>query len=116
MERSKLWRNINSNVNALTISLTKTEDWGLIGSATPDGWNSDQNMFYNGQRKMWEITLDLVVGEFKFRANDAWDTNYGDNGGDGTLEAGGANIAVTEAGSYTIRFDPVALTYTVVKN
>ncbi|MBU1099326.1 MAG: SusE domain-containing protein [Bacteroidetes bacterium] len=103
------------NVSALTISLTKTNDWGIIGSATANGWDSDQNMQYNGQRKVWEITTDLVAGEFKFRANDGWDLNYGDTGADGTLEAGGDNIAIT-AGNYTIRFDPVALTYVVIAN
>ncbi len=65
---------------------------------------------------MWEITDNFVVGEFKFRANDAWDLNYGDKGADGTLEAGGDNIKLTAAGNYTIRFDPVKLTYTVKKN
>ncbi len=104
------------DVSALTITLTKTDDWGIIGSSTADGWNSDQNMFYNGQRKMWEITADLTAGEFKFRANDGWDLNYGDNGANGTLEGGGSNIAIAVAGNYLIRFDPVALTYTVKKN
>ncbi|MBI3585615.1 MAG: SusE domain-containing protein [Ignavibacteriales bacterium] len=104
------------DVSALTITLTKTDDWGVIGSATANGWNSSTPMFYNGQRKMWEITASFAAGEFKFRANDAWDLNYGDNGADGTLEAGGANIALSSAGNYTIRFDPVKLTYTVKKN
>ena len=107
---------IDVNVNTLAITLTKTDDWGIIGSATVNGWNSSSAMFYNGQRKMWEITATLTVGEFKFRANDAWDLNYGDNGADGTLEAGGANIAITTAGSYLIRFDPVRLTYKVTRN
>ena len=107
---------ITVDVNALTISLTKTDDWGIIGSATANGWNSDTDMFYNGQRKVWEITANLTAGEFKFRANDAWDLNYGDTGADGSLEAGGDNIAIATAGNYTIRFDPVKLTYTVKKN
>lgn len=107
----------NVNVNALTISLTKTDDWGIIGSAVPPyDWSKDVDMFYNGQRKMWEITADFKAGEFKFRANDDWSLNYGDNGADGTLEAGGANIALPSDGNYTIRFDPVKLTYTVKKN
>ncbi len=104
------------DVSALTISLTKTDDWGLIGSATPGGWSADTNMFYNGQRKMWEITLDLVAGDIKFRANDAWTLNYGSNANDGTLQAGGNNIPIGVAGNYLIRFDPVKLTYTVKKN
>ncbi|GJQ20062.1 MAG: hypothetical protein HBSIN02_04170 [Bacteroidia bacterium] len=105
------------NVNALTIALTKTDDWGIIGSAVPPyDWSVDVDMFYNGQRKMWEITADFNAGEFKFRANDDWSLNYGDNGADGTLDAGGANITLATAGNYTIRFDPVKLTYTVQKN
>ena len=108
---------ITVDVSALTISLTKTDDWGIIGSAVPPyDWSADVDMFYNGQRKMWEITADFVAGDFKFRANDAWDLNYGDTGADGTLDAGGDNIALPSDGNYTIRFDPVKLTYTVQKN
>lgn len=105
------------DVSALTIALTKTDDWGIIGSAVPPyDWSRDVDMFYNGQRKMWEITMNFNAGEFKFRANNDWALNYGDNGGDGTLEPGGANIALPSAGNYTIRFDPVKLTYTIKKN
>lgn len=104
------------NISTLTITLTKTDDWGIIGSATPKGWDADTDMFYNGQRKMWEITGNFTAGEFKFRANDGWDLNYGDTGADGTLEAGGANIAIASAGNYTIRFSTEKLTYTVKKN
>jgi hypothetical protein len=107
----------NVDVNAKTIALNKTDDWGIIGSAVPPyDWSRDVDMFYNGQRKMWEITANFNAGEFKFRANDDWSLNYGDNGADGTLEAGGANIALSSTGNYTIRFDPVKLTYTIKKN
>lgn len=107
---------LDVDINALTIALKKTDDWGIIGDATPTGWDSDTDMFYNGQRKMWEITLDLNAGTFKFRANDGWDVNYGDSGADGSLDAGGDNIAIAEAGNYTIRFSTEKLTYKVTKN
>ncbi len=67
----------------------------------------------------WTVTTDLVVGEIKFRANDGWDIDFGDTGVDGTLEAGGDNIAVAEDGNYTITMTlhPInGYTYTVVKN
>jgi len=104
------------DISALTINLTKTDDWGVIGSATANGWDADQDMFYNGQRKMWEITTNFTAGEFKFRANDGWTLNYGDNDTDGSLEEGGANIPIAEAGNYTVRLDTENLTYTVQKN
>lgn len=105
------------DVNALTISLTKTNDWGIIGDAVPPyDWSKDVDMFYNGQRKMWEITADFHAGNVKFRADDDWTLNYGSNAADGTLQAGGSNISLATAGNYTIRFDPVKMTYTIKKN
>jgi starch-binding outer membrane protein SusE/F len=107
---------ITVNTSTLAITLNKTEDWGVIGSACSTGWNSDLNMFYNGQRQMWEITDNFSVGEIKFRANDGWDINYGDTGADGILNSGGDNIAISTAGNYTIRFSTETLKYTVKKN
>lgn len=91
--------------------------WGLIGSATPGGWDSDTDMT-KASDFGWTITLDLIAGEIKFRANDGWDINFGDNGADGSLEGGGANIAIAEAGNYTITMElaPTGYTYTVKKN
>ena len=88
--------------------------WGVIGDATPDGWNSDQNMIWDAANKVFKVTLNLTVGAFKFRANDDWPINMG-----GTLNAlvqDGGNIAISAAGNYTITFDPIALKATVTKN
>lgn len=108
---------IKADINALTYSFLKT-DWGLIGSATPNGWDSDQNMTYDKETKTWSVTLDLTAGEIKFRANDAWDLNYGDTGYDGTIEEGGDNIPVDEAGNYTVvlSLETPGYAYSIVKN
>ncbi|MEK7256375.1 MAG: SusF/SusE family outer membrane protein, partial [Bacteroidota bacterium] len=90
------------DLNALTYTLTKVT-WGLIGSATPDQWNSDQDMTYNAISGAWEITIDLVAGEAKFRANDDWALNYGDDGADALAERNGANIVIPTAGRYVIK-------------
>lgn len=112
---------LNVDLNSLTYSSMRT-DWGLIGSAT-GSWDADQDMVYDAALDKWTITLDLVVGEIKFRANDDWGLNYGDGSDsedpDGRLDAGGSNIAITEAGNYTVILDlsdcPI-YTYSVVKN
>ncbi|MEN8155816.1 MAG: SusE domain-containing protein [Bacteroidota bacterium] len=107
----------NVNLVLFTYEMMKT-DWGLIGDATPDGWDSDQDMTYDDVNGVMTITLDLVEGEMKFRANDDWALNYGSNDANGFLQKDGGNIPVT-AGNYTITLDlsnaPV-YTYTVVKN
>jgi len=88
--------------------------WGLIGDATPGGWSDDTNMTWDTTNGVFTVTLDLVAGTFKFRANDGWDVNYG--GDINALTPGGDNIAVTDPGSYTITFDPWGLTAVVTKN
>jgi hypothetical protein len=90
--------------------------WGVIGSATAGGWDSDQDMTWDATNKVFTVTLNLVAGEFKFRANDAWTLDYGDTGADGTLDQGGTNISIAEGGNYTITLDLEHRTYTAVKN
>lgn len=91
-------------------------NWGIIGSATPTDWGSDTNLDYDLETKKYSITINMVVGEFKFRLDDAWTLNYGDDGNNLSLEAGGANIPITVAGSYTIVADFTAKSYTIKKN
>jgi hypothetical protein len=91
---------LNVNLTNMTHTFVKT-DWGLIGDATPGGWDNDTNMTYDPATGVWSITLDLNDGFIKFRANDLWDINFGDNEGDFIPEYGGENIPVT-AGNYTI--------------
>jgi hypothetical protein len=95
---------VKADINAATYSTTLT-DWGLIGSATPGGWDSDQNMAYDPVNDVWTITLDLVAGDIKFRANDDWVINYGDDTGAGKLSQDAANIPIGAAGNYTITLD-----------
>jgi len=108
---------LNVDLNTLTFSSTRT-DWGLIGSATPDGWNSDQNMTYDAVANKWSITVNLVAGDFKFRANDDWAINFGDDGANKSLEYGGANIAVAADGNYTIDLflNQAVYSYKIKKN
>lgn len=100
-----------STPNAYTYSVNR---WGLIGSATPGGWDSDTDMTWDATNGVLTLTVDLVQGEIKFRANDDWGFNYG--GDLNALEQGAANIAIAEDGNYTITFNPWAETATVTKN
>ena len=107
---------LNVDLGGLTHSFLKT-DWGVIGDATPDGWDSDQDMTYDVENDVWSLIVDLSAGEIKFRANDDWGLNYGDTGADGILSEGGDNIAISEPGQYEIKLYLGApdYTYTVEK-
>lgn len=110
------WYQMSVSINDLTFT-TDPYMIGLVGSATPNGWDSpDQKMDYDPKTGTWSITLDLVDGEIKFRKNDGWAWNLG--GTPDNLVQGGDNIAVT-AGNYTITLniiDDTTGTYSIVEN
>lgn len=113
-------RGIAQYSNVIKIAITSYsawDNWGLIGSATPNGWDDpDTNLEYDLATKTYSYSGPLKVGDLKFRLDDKWDTNFGDDGNNLSLEAGGANIPVTVAGNYTIIVDFVAKKYTITKN
>jgi hypothetical protein len=85
-------------VNMTYTSLLTT--WGVIGDATAGSWNSDQAMTYSIVTKQWFATIPLTTGSIKFRANGNWNLNYG--GANGKLNAGGDNISIANANTYTV--------------
>ena len=100
------------DIDAINSALGTQSDWGLVGSATPNGWNGpDVEMYQTGSQE-FSIYVELGSGELKFRFNEDWGNNFGDNGDDGTLEAGGANIAIS-AGTYFIVMDLSSGTYSI---
>lgn len=93
------WFKLSANTKALTYTM-EPYMIGLVGSATPNGWNSpDQKMDYDAATGTWKITITLVDGDIKFRLNDGWAWNLG--GTTDKLTVDGANITLT-AGKYTI--------------
>ncbi|NRD21801.1 SusE domain-containing protein [Winogradskyella litoriviva] len=88
--------------------------WGVVGSGYNDwgGAGPDGQFYTTNEADVFVAYVTLIDGEIKFRENNAWDSDLGDNDADGTVEAGGANIAVT-AGTYKITLNTAAATYTM---
>lgn len=86
---------------------------GVIGSATPGGWDNDTPLTRDANDPaVWKGFVDLVVGEIKFRANNDWAVNWGGTEfPSGTGVQGGANIAVPTAGKYLVNFNTGSLSY-----
>jgi hypothetical protein len=112
---------VTVNLNDLSYSLEAIDHiWGLVGSAYND-WGATQDAIFTRDWSqpnddIWVLNnVTLLAGEYKFRSNEAWSLDYGDDGLDGTLEAGGANIPST-AGTYSFVLDftdPDNPTYTI---
>lgn len=108
------YQKLTVNTNTLTFAL-EAYSWGVIGDATPGGWDVDTDLSWNSTNQTWEIANIALVGgkELKFRLNDAWSVNYG--GSNGSLVDGGDNIKVAESGNYKIVFDLINLKYAITK-
>lgn len=83
--------------------------WGLIGDATPKGWGDttpDIKLAEDKAKKgLWFLkNVSLKRGEMKFRLDNDWNINYGDNKADKILDMHGENIKI-EAGVYDIILD-----------
>ena len=98
---------VDVDLGSKSYVLTPITTIGIIGSASPKGWDSDVDMTYvpyNAETKelgYWEIKdVTFTSGEIKFRANDDWAINWG--GDTNALTQGGDNISV-DAGTYDIK-------------
>ena len=116
--------------NPVTLTWSYTlVTWGILGDATPGGWNTDTQLTYDPAKQVWTVTCEMSsAGSFKFRANNAWSIDFGIDGNNqlqyadnpaypynGTLN----NLTVPSSGNYTITLDlhdPNNYTYTLHKN
>ena len=77
---------------------------GIIGNATPTGWDSDTDMTYNPEERCWELkNVTLSDGEMKFRHKNDWSLSWGGEL-DNLTTQNGPNIAVA-AGTYDIKLE-----------
>jgi len=68
---------LSVDLNQMIYLLMKTE-WGIIGAATPGGWDADTEMTFDPETQVWSVTANMIFnGSFKFRANQAWQLDFG---------------------------------------
>jgi len=108
---------LRANTTDLTWGYDKINTWGIIGAF--NGWASSVPLTFSASTGVWSVTRDMPTGEFKFRANDGWGINMGDNNGDFKPEYDGSNLNISVAGNYTISLDLSVggnYAYTIKKN
>ena len=78
---------VDVDLSTKKYTLTEIKSIGIIGSAAPNGWDSDVDLTYvpynkeTKEGRYWEAkNIKLKAGECKFRANDAWDMQWGFDG------------------------------------
>ncbi len=85
---------------------------GILGSATPGGWDEDTNMYKDTLEHGYFIEIDLVAGAAKFRKDDLWDVNWGSaDWPSGIGTQGGDDIPVPASGTYRVTLDTMSGAY-----
>ncbi|MFP5439421.1 MAG: SusE domain-containing protein [Bacteroidia bacterium] len=90
---------------------------GLVGSATPGGWDADTDMTKSSfDPHIWYLNnVFLTAGnEIKFRANDGWDINWGGStsySGVGTQNGPNIPAGFTVSGNYDVWFNDLTGEY-----
>lgn len=102
---------ITLNLPNLTYTTTLINTIGVIGDATPGGWDASTALNPANNYQTWTGDITFGAGEFKFRANDGWDVNLGGQYED--LVPDGANLPSPGAGVYTVTLNLSELPYTV---
>ena len=94
---------VDVDLSAKTYTLTPFTI-GIIGNATPTGWDSDTDMTYNPEERCWELkNVTLSDGEMKFSHKNDWSLSWGGEL-DNLTTQNGPNIAVA-AGTYDIKLE-----------
>lgn len=104
---------LTMNISQLTYSMTLMESCGLIGDATPAGWDGQTNLTQDAENPMiWTGKVNFAgAGEWKIRFNDNWDFNLG--GDMLNLSQGGANIPTPGEGEKTVTVNLSTIPYVV---
>lgn len=97
-----------ANTASLTYSTTLISTIGIIGDATPKGWDASTALT-SEDFLVWKGTVELKGGEFKFRCNDEWTINLG--GDMENLSYNGANIPSPGEGTYEVTLNLGMLPY-----
>lgn len=100
------------NLPNLTYTSTLIETIGIIGDATPGGWDASTALTPSADNLVWEADVEFgATGEWKFRANNDWAINLG--GALDNLVQDGGNLPTPGAGKKHIRLDLSTHPYTV---
>lgn len=102
---------IQADTGAGTYSTTLMS-LGLIGSATPTGWDSDTDFVYDATNNVLTLDINLINGEkYKVRANNGWDIGFPgqfgpDSDGDGFLDTKDGDFTHEgDTGNYRVTLD-----------
>ena len=113
---SALVNTFNSGIDLMASNnqIGDATSWGIVGSATPNSWNGpDVVLHQTATTDVVQGFVSLVDGEIKFRKDNTWGTDFGDDGSNIAVTAGLYKVTVNvNTQEFKLEKDPRALFYT----
>lgn len=101
----------NGYVNFFTLDVPKLKatidkkfkKLAMVGNACPGDWGVDNELAYDFETNTFRAKLAMKSGNFKLRADGAWDIQWGKGAKEGELQLGGGDygFSLTD-GTYTV--------------
>lgn len=108
--------NLTYTIVPATVSTTTYANVSIIGNVNGN-WDTDTQLTQSTfDPHLWSIhSVSLQEGEFKFRANNAWDVSWGSDAAFfGTAVQGGPNIPLGAEWTYDVYFNDATGAYTII--
>ncbi|MGA9213581.1 SusF/SusE family outer membrane protein [Kaistella sp.] len=104
-------------LETVTAPVTVYTNISIIGTVNGDDFVTDKQLTQSSfDPHLWSASaITLSEGEFKFRANNSWDTSWGGSSEYfGTATQGGANIPLASEWIYDVYFNDATGDYTLI--
>ncbi|RPE00178.1 RagB/SusD family nutrient uptake outer membrane protein [Aureibaculum marinum] len=99
--------NYDFNVTAANNAIGAPSNWGIVGDLTDWGGQPDLTLYQTGTANVLQAYYQLPDAELKFRPDNAWGSDFGDNGNNINVTAGLYKITINTA-DQTYSIDPLA--------
>lgn len=107
-----------SDIATANAAIGTASNWGVVGSATPNEWNGpDLTLYQTGTPDVYQGYVNLTDGEIKFRPDNSWGSDFGDNGSNISVTAGLYKITINTADkTFSLENDQRAMFHTDGQN
>ena len=99
--------NYDFNSTAANNAIGAASNWGIVGDLTDWGGQPDMTLYQTGTANVFQAYYQLPDAEIKFRPDNTWGSDFGDNGSNINVTAGLYRITINTA-DQSFTMEPLA--------
>lgn len=101
------------DIDASNATLGTASNWGIVGALNGWGGTPDLVLYETGTNGVYQAYYNLPDGDIKFRPDNSWGSDFGDNGNNISVTEGTYKVTINvNEQSYSLEQDPRGLFHT----